>query len=205
MKYPIYKYMKSNVATRPTRRFTAMIVLHRITVGKGVTGIVDFFTTDPEGVATVVVGGLEKRLDSIRDWRAGGVPSWASEKAFVPYHFLVDRDGKINRMLEEDARGAHCAGVNNHSIGIGVVGDFRKREATGAQILSLKKLCRNLLRKYRRQLEKSEPIRTHDEVRRKLQGKKPKGCPGNLLNVDEVRSWAYRAVEIMDLDDVERY
>ena len=97
-----YDYENSGAIppTRPKRKWTSYIVLHRITVGEGVKGIVDFFTTDPEGVATCTIGGFEKRLDAIRDWRKNGVPDWAKKKAYVPYNFLVGRDGKIYKMLD---------------------------------------------------------------------------------------------------------
>jgi len=202
MNYPLYKYQKTPTK-RPKRRSTGWIVFHRITVGSGVKGICDFFLNDPEGVATVVVSGYEKRLTAIRDWRSAGVPQWAKEKAFVPYNFLVGKDGKIYKMLDDEARGAHCAGYNNNSIGVGVVGDFRRHAPTAPQILGCKKLARNLLRKYKRNLEESDPILTHDEVRI-IQGKEKKNCPGIYLPIDEIRNWAFVAADIMALDSVDR-
>ena len=197
MNYRLYEYRHRSAPKRPRRRSTGWIVLHRITVGTGVGGIVEFFTSDPEGVATVTVRGAAKQMDAMRQWKEDGVPEWAMEKAFVPYHFIIDKSGKIFRMLADDARGAHCAGLNNSSIGVGVIGDFRKRHPTGAQVLSAKKLCRNLIRRYRGDIDRDEAIIGHDEFCVDMKGDKPGGCPGNLFPTDEIRAWSYLAADIM--------
>ena len=193
--YKIYKYEGGRVPSRPRRRSTGWIILHRITIGKGVKDIVDFFTEDYEGVATVTVSPTSKRLDAMREWRREGVPQWAKAASFVPYNYLVDKDGEIHKMLEDDARGAHCAGFNNTSIGVGIVGDFRKDLPTGAQVLSVKKLCRNLLWRYQKDLE-SDAIHSHDEMLT-MKNKNTKNCPGTFFPVDEVREWAQLALEQM--------
>ena len=205
MNYKQYDYgIQGEWPNRPRRRSTGWIILHRITVGEGIPGIVDFFRNDPEGVATVTIGSLEKRLDAIRDWRSGGVPVWARRRSFVPYNFLVDRNGEIGMMMDVNAMGAHCAGFNSHSVGVGVVGDFRKREPSAPQKLGVKKLCRNLIRKYSKELDETNPIMTHDDARRQ-RGQKKKNCPGPLFPVDDVASWAVNASKIMSLDPSERW
>ena len=52
----------------------------------------------------------------------------------VGAHFLVDRDGTIYQLLEEDRIARHCIGLNHLSIGIENVGDGAGNALTGAQL-----------------------------------------------------------------------
>lgn len=176
---------------RPRRPKTTHIVLHRIQVGEGYTGIIDFFLNDPEGVATVTVGGLQERLDAIRDWRKYGIPKEKKRRAFVPYHWLIDKDGTIYQMLPYAARGAHAYGYNSKGVGVGFIGDFRYEQPKGPQCLAAKHLIRDLLVKY-----PNAQVISHDEGIQAM-GRRPKHCPGPLFPVDEVRDWACAAAKIV--------
>ena len=77
------------------------------------------------------------------------------------YHFVIDNgDGGADGRIEVGSRwkkqkwGAHIGGTpnneyNNHGIGICLVGDFRNKMPSRAQIASLERLVRQLASKYR--------------------------------------------------------
>jgi N-acetylmuramoyl-L-alanine amidase len=62
----------------------------------------------------------------------------------VGAHFLVDRDGTIYQLLEEDRIARHCIGLNHLSIGIENVGDGSANALTVAQLQSNAYLVREL-------------------------------------------------------------
>jgi len=76
------------------------------------------------------------------------------------YHFVIDNgDGGADGRIEVGSRwkkqkwGAHIGGTpnneyNNHGIGICLVGDFRNKMPSHAQIASLERLVRHLANKY---------------------------------------------------------
>jgi len=181
---------------RPIRKITSSIVVHRIKIGYTVDSVHEFFTEDPEGVATVTIGSLEARLDAIRDWRKYGVPENYKSRAYVPYHYIVDRKGKVYQFLDAACKGAHCAGVNSTSIGVGNFGDFRRSSPTASQILSTKHLCRDLWLDF----PDIRGVYGHDEILA-MRNRKPKQCPGPNYPIAEVRSWASTAVQNVNSDD----
>lgn len=177
---------KLDSPSRPKRRRSSFIVVHRIggtdVVGHTPEEIVSFFKTHPEGVATVILP-KEKRPDAIKKWKREGVPQIATDQSFVPYHFLVGQDGEVWQCLELDDLGAAQAPVNRFSIGIGVVGDFRKHTPTLTQLGSLDVLCAELLNAF-----PGSVIHGHDDVRPATWGRKQ--CPGHNLDLDELRESA---------------
>jgi N-acetylmuramoyl-L-alanine amidase len=73
----------------------------------------------------------------------------------VGYHFVIRRNGKVEKGRAIDAVGAHVAGFNSSSVGVCMVGgvnqaDYRKPENnfTAAQWASLKKLVGDLSKRY---------------------------------------------------------
>jgi hypothetical protein len=181
---------------RPSRKKTTSIILHRIKIGDSVSEVEEFFQMDPEGVATVTIGGLQERLDAIRDWRKYGVPDWALKAAYVPYHYIIDRNGDTYQFLEDKMKGSHAAGVNSTSIGIGSFGDFRRSKPTADQVLNAKYLCRNLMSAHRT----IRNVYGHDDILA-MRNKKLKGCPGPNYPSEEVASWAKGAVKNMLSED----
>ena len=181
--------------SRPVRKKTTSIIVHRIKVGLVVDDVLEFFTKDPEGVATVTIGGLEDRLDAIRDWRRYGVPEKYSKLAYVPYHFIIGRKGNVYQYLPDDTKGAHCAGSNSTSIGIACFGDFRRSKPTAAQVLNTKYLCRDLWLKY----PDVRGVYGHDDIA-VMRGKKEKQCPGPNFPMGEVQSWASTAIKNITRD-----
>lgn len=64
--------------------------------------------------------------------------------AGIGYHYLIQPDGTIDEGRPIKYTGSHCAGNNTSSIGIALVGDFRKTKPTEEQIDSLNLLVAEL-------------------------------------------------------------
>lgn len=68
----------------------------------------------------------------------------------VEYHYVVNRDGTIRRLVPLDEKGEHAKDYNANTVGIAVYGDFAALEpgqnshATAAQIASTVALMRVL-------------------------------------------------------------
>lgn len=97
------------------------------------------------------------------------------------YHFVIDngtvgrRDGQIEvgRRWTRQQKGAHCdaGGMNDHGIGICLVGDFTNRPPSLAQMRSLLALVTSLRRYYR--------IPTNRVIRHRDVLGKHTACPGD--------------------------
>lgn len=62
----------------------------------------------------------------------------------VSAHYLVDRDGRIERLLPDDRVGRHVIGLNHVAIGIENVGDGARWPLTDAQVEANAALVRQL-------------------------------------------------------------
>lgn len=182
---------------RPTRDHVssslAALVVHRIgdpepgagpstlapgggAVGLGLEGrdtesIIRFFTTVPDGVATVTLDGTyDSKVKTIAEWTAEGVPAAYRAHAYVPYTLLIEPDGTVSQMLALEARGAHAYAWNDKSIGVACIGDFRVSDPSPAQLLSavVTLACLHSLSG-----KHTLPILSHDQTRTV-----PKHCPG---------------------------
>ena len=88
------------------------------------------------------------------------IDEWHKERGWkygIGYHYVIRRDGTIERGRAEEMVGAHCVGHNSHSIGVCYEGglDIRGRPAdtrTEAQRRTLRKLLEQLHRAYPRAL-----------------------------------------------------
>jgi N-acetyl-anhydromuramyl-L-alanine amidase AmpD len=71
-----------------------------------------------------------------RDVSAKEIDGWHKGQGWagIGYHFVVRRDGTIERGRPEWALGAHAAGFNNSSIGINFAGNLEKMQPTKEQI-----------------------------------------------------------------------
>ena len=92
---------------------------------------------------------LDVGVKEIRQWHKN--QGWAD----IGYHFVIRRDGKVERGRAENLVGSHVAGRNSNSLGVCMVGgvnqnDFTKPENnfTPAQFASLKTLLKMLSEKY---------------------------------------------------------
>lgn len=78
-----------------------------------------------------------------RDVTAADIDRWHKEKGWsgIGYHYVIRRNGMIEKGRKDDIAGAHVAGHNSRSIGICLVG---KDTYTYPQWLSLQALMRRL-------------------------------------------------------------
>lgn len=105
------------------------------------------------------------------------------------YHFLINngssgrKDGEIEigPRWRSQTNGAHCnaGGMNQHGIGISLVGDFTKSSPSTAQLTSLVGLIERLREAY--DIPLANIIR-HQDVRGKVTA-----CPGHLLPWTDLR------------------
>lgn len=85
----------------------------------------------------------------IRDWHVNG-NHWRD----IGYHWVIRRNGTVEKGRPEYQVGAHCKGHNANSIGVCLVGGTKKDvripedNFTEAQFASLAKLVKELLLRY---------------------------------------------------------
>lgn len=85
-----------------------------------------------------------------RDVTAKEIHGWHLNNGWsgIGYHFVIRKNGQIERGRPEWAVGSHAYGCNYNSIGINIVGDFEQAKPTQAQIESAAMLIGNLATKY---------------------------------------------------------
>lgn len=91
-----------------------------------------------------------------KDFTVANIRSWHLQRGFsdVGYHYIIYRDGSINKGRDESISGAHCIGHNSVSIGICYIGGCAadgktpKDTRTPAQKESLIRLLKELKAKY---------------------------------------------------------
>lgn len=110
-----------------------------------------------------------------RDVSAAEVHRWhlANGWAGIGYHFLIRKDGTIERGRPMEMVGAHCYNQNDHTIGVNIVGNFMDYEPTSLQLHSAEQLLAALCRYYRLTPNR-ETIVGHREYCSTL-------CPGDNL------------------------
>ncbi|MGE1061547.1 N-acetylmuramoyl-L-alanine amidase [Megasphaera paucivorans] len=85
-----------------------------------------------------------------RDVSASEIHQWhlANGWAGIGYHFVIRKDGTIERGRPMGAIGAHCYGYNQTSVGICSAGDFETAYPTDAQLKSIGLMTAYLCQKY---------------------------------------------------------
>ena len=80
------------------------------------------------------------------DVSAATVHRWhlANGWAGIGYHYLIRKDGTIERGRPRDTVGAHCYGENWHSVGVNLVGNFETAWPTDAQMDAAARLVARL-------------------------------------------------------------
>ena len=94
--------------------------------------------------------------------------------AGIGYHFVIRKDGTIERGRPEWAVGSHAYGENSHTIGIHLSGDFNAAEPTEIQIEHCAILVANLCEDYGIPTDRDHIV-GHGELDPEVT---PKGCPG---------------------------
>ena len=104
------------------RNYTDMIVIHH-------TGGAD----------------IDASAEQIHAWHYNHQPdAWSG----IGYHFVIRKDGRIERGRPDWAIGSHAYGENYHTLGIHLSGDFEQAYPSQAQIESAALLIANLCEKY---------------------------------------------------------
>jgi len=94
---------------------------------------------------------LDIGFDEINSWHGVGTKKhpgrgWLSESGIsCGYHYIVRKDGSVERGRPDNDKGAHCYGHNGDSIGIVWVGI---NDLNIHQVTSLKALIRGLMNQY---------------------------------------------------------
>ncbi len=100
--------------------------------------------------------------------------------AGIGYHFVIRKDGTIERGRPEWAIGSHAQGHNSNSIGIHLCGDFNAAKPTDKQIESAALLIANLTHNYNISCDRNHII-GHDECYVGVGKTDGAGCPGRNL------------------------
>ncbi len=100
--------------------------------------------------------------------------------AGIGYHFVIRKNGKIERGRPQEVIGAHAGpGVNGCSIGICLCGDFMKEAPGVAQLASLKQLIAELDHDYAASNPGGLALKLHREVA-------ATECPGIMFSVEQI-------------------
>lgn len=92
---------------------------------------------------------LDVGVKEIRQWHKN--QGWQD----IGYHYVIRRDGKVERGRAEDLVGSHVAGYNSNSVGVCMVGGVSQKDIkpennfTKEQFASLKTLLKTLAEKYK--------------------------------------------------------
>lgn len=86
------------------------------------------------------VGGTDRDVSAaeIHEWHLAN--GWAG----IGYHYVIRKDGTIERGRPQEMIGAHAEGFNAHSVGINLTGDFEQAVPTNEQIESAAELLAEL-------------------------------------------------------------
>jgi len=101
----------------------------------------------------------------------------------IGYHYIIGNgsqsgDGQVEKGRAENESGAHCNvdRMNYRSIGICLVGNFQEQRPTAAQMESLRRLCRDIMGRYK---IPSSKILGHGEVKGAATA-----CPGRNFDMN---------------------
>lgn len=85
---------------------------------------------------------IDASAEQIHGWHINN--GWAG----IGYHFVIRKDGTIERGRPEWAVGSHAYGENSHTIGIHLSGDFTQAYPTNEQVENCALLIANLCEDY---------------------------------------------------------
>ncbi|SFH73732.1 N-acetylmuramoyl-L-alanine amidase [Selenomonas ruminantium] len=125
--------------------------------------------TTTDGIVLHHIGGTNRDVsaEEVHQWHLNN--GWSG----IGYHFLIRKDGTIERGRPMDMLGAHCYQHNWHTIGVNVVGNFMEAVPTSAQMESAAELLAALCRFYG-----INPDREHIKGHREYNST---DCPGRSL------------------------
>jgi hypothetical protein len=160
------------LAARPVGDVVGVVV-HRIevsqedpTYGDGPAEIARFFREHPIGVAAT-----------------GGA---------MPYPVIIEPDGQVTQTLPLGRVSPHAVSHNPTTVGVALVGDFRGRPPTEAQLTALDGVCVALLRHLGCG---ASALHGHDELTGGSRDPN-KECPGRMLPMDALRARVAALLEV---------
>ena len=110
-----------------------------------------------------------------RDVSAAEIHRWHRNNGWsgIGYHFVIRKDGTIERGRPMDMLGAHCYEHNWHTVGVNLVGAFDDNEPEPEQLAASAKLLAALCRYYGLKPDE-DTIKGHRDFNNTA-------CPGQLL------------------------
>ena len=111
---------------------------------------------------------IDASAEQIHGWHLNN-PGWAG----IGYHFVIRKDGTIERGRPEWAIGSHAYGENSHTLGIHLSGDFMEARPTTDQIERCAALIADLCEDYDIPTDRDHVV-GHGELM-------PTSCPGTHL------------------------
>ena len=110
-----------------------------------------------------------------RDVSAAEIHRWHRNNGWsgIGYHFVIRKDGTIERGRPMDMLGAHCYEHNWHTVGVNLVGAFDDNEPEPEQLAAAAKLLAALCRYYGLTPDENT-IKGHRDFNNTA-------CPGQLL------------------------
>ncbi len=110
---------------------------------------------------------IDASAEQIHGWHLSN--GWSG----IGYHFVIRKDGTVERGRPEWAVGSHAQGENSHTIGIHLSGDFMQGQPTSAQIEKCAMLIANLSEDYNIPIDRDHVV-GHGELM-------ATSCPGTNL------------------------
>lgn len=110
---------------------------------------------------------MNASAEEIHGWHLGN--GWAG----IGYHYVIRKDGTIERGRPEWAIGSHAYGDNSHTIGIHLCGDFSAVEPTEIQIDKCAMLIADICERYGISIDRNHIV-GHGELM-------ATDCPGDNL------------------------
>ena len=110
---------------------------------------------------------IDASAEQIHGWHLNN--GWAG----IGYHYVIRKDGTIERGRPEWAIGSHAYGENSHTIGIHLSGDFEQAEPTSQQIEKCAMLIADIADRYGLPINR-ETVVGHGELM-------STDCPGTNL------------------------
>lgn len=89
----------------------------------------------------------------------------------VGYHYIIDRAGRVWEARPIQYQGAHVADMNEHNVGIMLLGNFDKQSPSNIQLATAQSMVSTIMSKYNVPVHR---VYTHQEL-------KPTQCPGRYL------------------------
>lgn len=108
----------------------------------------DFGTLSERSYTDMVVihhtgcNDIDASAEQIHGWHLN--QGWAG----IGYHYVIRKDGTIERGRPEWAIGSHAYGENSHTIGIHLSGDFQQAEPTDNQVEKCAMLVADICERY---------------------------------------------------------